>query len=107
MYEKGFEIVYNRLANAADVIVVMAIIVVALGVALRVLWKKIDQKDKDILSLTKAHSKAIEKEKDYGKERDIENLEAVSANTAAMVHVSTQFNELRNDIKELKNGKKG
>ena len=99
-----YDIVYDRLANAADVIVVMAFIILSLGVVVRVLWKKIEAKDKDILAVTAAHALAMAKEKELAKVQDIKNLEAVAANTAAMVQVSTMFNELRNDLKDIKNG---
>lgn len=59
MYEKSVEIVYNRLINAADVIIVMFIMVVGLCIVIKVLWNKIQKKEKEAVSERKAFRKEI------------------------------------------------
>ena len=96
MYEKSFDLVYNRLVEASDVIVVMVIIIIALGFTIYKLWGKISNAEK-------AHKKLVAaKDKEIARVNS-SNIEIVKSNTGAMTKMLILFDEIRNDIKDFKN----
>ena len=92
-----FELALERIAKSSDLLVLMCAIIFVLGMVIRVLWKKINENDE-------THRKAmVAKDKEISK-LNATNLETVTDNTAAMIELKNVTDEIRNDIKDVKNG---
>jgi len=96
-----YDIVYNRLAQSSDVIFVLGMFILFLVGVLIYIYKRSEKKEETNKTIIKdlhiAHSKDIE-------DLNASILKALIDNTAALVSIDKNYTELRDDIKDIKNG---
>jgi len=93
MYEQALE----RVAELSNFLFLLCGIVFVLGAVVLAFWKKLNDVNKEHKKEIAVKDKAIAK-------LNSANLETLKDNTAAMVKMMTLFDEIRNDIKDVKNG---
>jgi cell division protein FtsL len=91
------EIVYNRIAEASDLIVLFCVIITSLGLVIKMLWNRhIKECDSD--------KKAIKaKDKEIARLNTV-NSETLQDNIAAMTKMLVVLDEFRSDINQIKDG---
>lgn len=88
---------YNRIAESSDLIVVFVVIIAALGYALRILWKR------HVANVDSDKKAIIAKDEEIARLNTV-NSDTLKDNIGVMTKMLVVFDEVRNDIKDVKNG---